>query len=374
MPAIPEGFPASYIPESLPPKSLDLSKFFDETLKATEAIARYDGILHNMINPDLILATLTPREAVLSSKIEGTFATLEEVMIYDAQSFPNKRDQNEVKNDVREVHNYILAMRQAMMELKKRPFCINTMCALHCTLLTGVRGQDKRPGEIRTTQNLVRTEYGRFTPPDPTIVRRSLDNWEMFLHTSTANWLIQLALLKAQFELIHPFLDGNGRIGRMLVPLILYSKKHIKSPTFYISDYLTRNEGAYYESLSSISKNKNWDGWIKFFLLAVTEQSKINSNKAISINGLYDETKSIVDKVAPSKHSIRVVDALFSNPYFDTNYFVHQSKIPRSRAYELLQRLNESEILEVLQPAAGSRPAVFVFPKLFSIINDIDAR
>lgn len=372
MPEIPDGFPAPYEPSSLPPIDLDLSNFFDESLKAIEAISRYDGILHNMLNPDLILATLTPREAVLSSKIEGTFATLEEVMIYDSQSSPNKEASHEDKNDVREVYNYMLAMRQAIIELKKKPFCVNTMCALHRTLLTGTRGQDKRPGEIRTTQNLVRTEFGRFTPPDPTRVRNSLDEWEKYLHTTTPNWLIQLALLKAQFELIHPFLDGNGRIGRMLVPLILYSKRYIKSPIFYISDYLTRNEGAYYESLNHISRNNDWGGWIKFFLLAVAEQSKMNSNKAISINELYAETKSFVDRAAPSKHSIRVVDTLFSNSYFDTNYFVSKSKIPRSRAYELLDRLIDNGILEVWRPAAGSRTAIYMFPKLFSIINDFD--
>ena len=252
---IPGGFPDPYIPESLPPANLELAEFFEDSLKATEAISRYDGILHTMINPNLILGTLTHREAVLSSKIEGTFATLEEVMIYDAQSSSKKVAQNEIKNDVREVHNYISAMREAIVLLEKKPLCINTICTLHSILLSGARGQEKRPGKIRTTQNLVRTAYGRFTPPEPAIARDALYDWENYLHTKNANWLIQVAILKAQFELIHPFLDGNGRIGRMLVPLILYSKDHISSPTFYISDYLTRNEDAYYESLNEISKN-----------------------------------------------------------------------------------------------------------------------
>lgn len=294
MAEIPEGFPEPYTPGPLPPKDIDLSVFFDKSLGATEAISRYDGILHNMVNPDLILATLTPREAVLSSKIEGTIATLEEVMLYDAQQPPRGE---EVRNEVMEVHNYIRAMRQAIIELNKKPLCTNTICTLHSILLTDVRGRDRQPGEVRRSQNYVRTKHGRFTPPQWEVLREYLDEWEIYLHRFVPNWLVQLALLKAQFELLHPFLDGNGRIGRMLVPLILYDKKHIKSPTFYISEYFTKNEDAYYESLFRISQDGDWNGWINFFLQAITDQSEANINKAIAINRLYDNTKDVTRKL-----------------------------------------------------------------------------
>jgi Fic family protein len=366
---IPEGFPDPYVPKPLPPKDIELSDHFEDILKATEAISRYDGILHNTVNPSLILAPLTSREAVLSSKIEGTIATLEEVMIYGVQPLLSDK---EVRNEVKEVYNYILAMRRAITELNKRPLSIRMICDLHRTLLTGVRGADKRPGEIRTSQNLVRTEYGRFTPPAPQLVPDFLDKWATYLHKKEANWLVQLAVLKAQFELIHPFRDGNGRIGRMLVPLILYNKKHIMTPTFYVSDYLDKNRDAYFESLVGISKNDDWNSWIKFFLNAITVQSEANSTKVIAINRLYNEMKVIIPDVAPSKHSVQVIDTLFSNPYFDTSYFVVQSRIPRARAHELLVALTEKEILTVLQHGAGSRSTLYAFPKLFTIINDTD--
>jgi len=258
-----------YIPDRLPLDTIDWEMHVSLIGKANAALARYDGILLGIVNPQILLSPLTTREAVLSSRIEGTQASLEEVLQYEAdvgeQPESEARMDTPAINDIHEVINYRKAMGAAVEKLKERPIGINTIRDLHRILLTGVRGRNRDPGEIRRIQNYIAPpgtpiERATFIPPTPPMIMDALSDWEDYLHSEEKDALVQLAILKAQFELIHPFLDGNGRIGRMLVPLILYHKGILSSPMFYISAYLERDRDIYYDRLLSISPGKRWNG------------------------------------------------------------------------------------------------------------------
>jgi len=243
---------------------------------------------------------------------------------------------------------------------------------LHRILLTSTRGRDREPGEIRRIQNYIAPpgtpiEEATFVPPPPLMVMDALSNWEIYLHSEEKDTLVQLAILKAQFELIHPFRDGNGRIGRMLVPLILYSKKMLSSPMFYISAYLEQNRDEYYERLLAISRDGDWNGWISFFLRAVVEQAGENSQRATHILRLYNEMKEKVPEITRSKYSIQAIDAIFSRPIFRPVDFIGYSEIPTRSAQRILKQLENAGILEVLRERIGRRPAVYVFPQLIAI-------
>jgi len=256
-----------------------------------------------------------------------------------------------------------------------RPLRINTIRDLHRILLSGVRGRHKNPGEIRSRQNYIAPpgtpiENATFVPPAPWDVMDALSNWEIYLHSQEKDPIVQLAVLKAQFELIHPFLDGNGRIGRMLVPLILYSKGVLSSPTFYISSYLERNRDVYYERLLAISREGDWNGWISFFLQAIVEQAEENCRKAKAIIDLYNEMKQKIPKVTRSQYSVQIMDTIFFRPRFNTNNFVDISKIPRPSATRILRELKEKEILVVLREGHGQRPNLYEFTELVDIIRE----
>lgn len=213
-----------YTPKVLPLESIDWESHIPEMYKANSAISTYNGILLSILNPHVLLSPLLFREALLSSRIEGTRISLEEVLRYGANSGDILTPER--KNEAQEVMNYRLAMLTAIRERKSRPIGVNTIRVLHRALMNGVRGQDKQPGEIRKSIVYVVGRGGTyFTPPEPQYLMNALTNWENYLNHDERNPLVQLAILKAQFELIHPFMDGNGRIGRMLVPLILFEKK-----------------------------------------------------------------------------------------------------------------------------------------------------
>ena len=358
-----------YEPESLPPKSITLEKHVRSLEEANIAIGKYDGILQGIANPYVFLSPLVIREAMLSSQIEGTQVTLEEILQYEAVEEPPKPER---RNDLREVSNYRKAMSDAIKSFSHKPLCVNTICDIHRILLTDTRGQDKNPGEIRTRQNYIGIigtdmDHADFIPPEPRLVPDAMTAWENYLYTENDSRVIQLAILKAQFELIHPFLDGNGRIGRMLVPLILYYKKMLSRPTFYISSYLEKNKTRYKQRLGAISSNGDWDGWISFFLEAVIAQSKENSEKAADIIDLQREISRDASGIINSKYAPQAIEAIFSSPIFDTNYFLKISNIPRPSAVQVLNKLVENYTLYIHHKGRGTKPNVYVFPRLITI-------
>jgi Fic family protein len=365
-----------YIPDRLPLQTIDWEMHVSLIGKANAALARYDGILLGIVNPQVLLSPLTTREAVLSSRIEGTQASLEDVLQYEADVGEPPEDgigkDTPETRDIHEIINYRKAMGAAVEEMKKRPFGINAIRDLHRILLAGVRGRNKDPGEIRRIQNYIAPpgtplERATFVPPTPPMIMDALSNWEEYLHGDEKDALVQLAILKAQFELIHPFLDGNGRIGRMLVPLILYQKGILSSPMFYISAYLERNRDIYYERLRAISGEGDWNGWISFFLKALVEQAEENSHKARAILALYNSMKQRVPEITHSQHSIQAIDAIFSRPIFNSAYFIKKSEINKMTAQRILREMKESGILVVSRERRGSRSALYEFSELIDI-------
>ncbi len=363
-----------YIPQHLPLDSIDWTSHVSLIAKANAALARFDGILEAMVNPALLLSPMATQEAVLSSRIEGTQATLEEVLEFEAD--PKRKMEPSKYADIQEIINYRRAMDYAVKLLKERPICLNLIKELHAILLDSVRGANKARGEFRRVQNWIgppgcAMEEATFIPPSPGILLQALDNWEKYLHFEEKERLVQLAVIKAQFELIHPFLDGNGRIGRMLVPLFLYEKKLLSQPMFYLSAYLERNRQQYYHALNAISEKDDWNGWIHFFLTAITEQAKENTRKARAILELYEDMKQKVPGITRSRYSVRAIDALFARPLFSSRDFMRISKIPKISAFRILNELKESGIIQILQEGKGNRASIMMFGKVFEITEDI---
>jgi len=367
-----------YIPDILPLKTIDWERHVSLIGKANAALARYDGILLGMVNPQVLLSPLTTREAVLSSRIEGTQASLEEVLQYEADVGDPSLEKDKAlpeSSQVRDIHeiiNYRKAMGTAVEKMAGRPFGINTIRELHRILLAGVRGRYKDPGEIRRIQNYIAPpgtpiDQAIFIPPSPEMIMDALSNWEDYLYETEKDPLVQLAVLKAQFELIHPFLDGNGRIGRMLVPIILYHKKILSQPMFYISSYLERNRDVYYERLQAISRDGDWNGWISFFLEALVLQSEENSRKARAILELYNRTKLQIPEILHSQYSIRAVDAIFTRPIFKSRDFAEISGIPGKTAPRIVQELKDRGLLTVLREGRGQISAIYMFAELIDI-------
>jgi len=365
-----------YIPDILPLKTIDWERHVSLIGKANAALARYDGILLGMVNPQVLLSPLTTREAVLSSRIEGTQASLVEVLQYEADvgdpSLEKDIAQSSQIKDIHEIINYRKAMGAAVEEMASRPFSINTIRSLHRILLAGVRGRHKDPGELRRIQNYIAPpgtpiEEATFIPPSPEKITDALYNWEDYLYFAEKDPLVQLAILKAQFELIHPFLDGNGRIGRMLVPIILYHKKILSQPMFYISSYLERNRDVYYERLLAISRDGDWNGWISFFLEALVRQSIENSNKAMAILELHNSMKTRVAKITRSQYSIQTIDVLFSSPIINARDFSIKSNIPERTSQRIIYRLEQDGILRLIREGKGSRSPTYLFQDLLDI-------
>ncbi len=315
------------------------------------------------------MSPLTTKEAVISSKIEGTQASLEEVLQYEAS--PDIK--TEKYDDIREIINYREAMRFAVGWLKEKPITLNLIKQMHGVLLDSVRGKNMGRGSFRTGQNYIgkpgaTIEQASYIPPEPLTLMNHLSNFEKYVHFDEKDRLVQLAIVHAQFEVIHPFLDGNGRLGRILMPLFLYEKKVLHSPMFYISEYLETNREEYYAKLRAISEEKKWDDWIEFFLKAIVEQAKANSVKAKSILALYERKKTRIVEVTHSQYAIKILDTIFAHPIFNTTDFIRNSKIPKPSAMRLLKLLRKEGILSTLKEPSGRRAEVMVFNKLINIV------
>ena len=359
-----------YVPETLPLQSLDWVRFITLIGQANAELARYDGILQGIINPSVLLSPLTTKEAVISSKIEGTQASLEEVLRYEAS--PDVKA--EKYNDIQEIINYREATRFALQWLKDKPITLNLIKQMHGILLDSVRGKDKSRGSFRIGQNFIgkigtSIEQATYVPPSPLMLKDYLYNFEKYVHYEEKDRLVQLAVVHAQFEIIHPFMDGNGRLGRILLPLFLYEKKVLHSPMFYISEYLEANRDEYYGRLLAISKDKKWDDWIEFFLKAIVAQAKANSEKAKAILGLYDIKKERISQVTRSQYVIKILDSLFKKPIFSTTDFIKISGIPKRTALWLLRILKKEKIVAVLKAGRGRNPEILAFTKLIKIVE-----
>lgn len=355
-----------FIPHTLPVTNLNWSRFISLIGEANRQIARFDGILQSIPNPAVLLSPLTTQEAVLSSKIEGTQATFQEVLEFEASPSDSAK-----KDDIQEILNYRKAMHFAISSLAELPISRRLICGIHEVLLNSVRGKESTPWHFRTGQVHIGSskniEDARFVPPAPHDIAPAFANLEIYINGPEQDPIVQLAIIHAQFEIIHPFWDGNGRIGRMLLPLFLYQKGILSSPMFYLSGYLERNRDEYYERLKNISEKNDWESWIEYFLEATIEQSKINIEKSKQILALYDQKKKEVTQATHSQFAIQVLDTIFSYPIFTSTQFVSFSGVKKARGFVLLWKLETAWIIEKIRIAKGSVPAVYRFNDLIKI-------
>jgi Fic family protein len=361
-----------YVPDKLPLENLDVSRLISKVGPANAAIARYDGLLQSVVNPSVMLSPLTQREAVLSSKIEGTQATVDEVLEYEAgiEFDPDKT------NDIKEVVNYRRTLTLASASLADRPITLSLIKQMHGILMDSVRGAEKSPGQFRIEQNWIGAsdstiETAKFVPPDPLQLPNHLEAFEQYICIDDIDTLIQCAIVHAQFEILHPFKDGNGRIGRLLIPLFLFQKQTLASPMFYLSEYLEEHREQYYQRLRAIGSEGGWTAWVDFFLEAIEKQALANSERVKGILNLYNEMKTRVTDVTHSQYSPAILDAIFDRPIFHTADFIQRSQIPRPTAAVVLKKLKDAGILTAIREASGSRPAVLAFGEL---VNQAEGR
>ena len=206
-----------------------------------------------------------------------------------------------------------------------------------------------------------------FVPPSPLQLLDHLQAWEAYVHSEAVDTLIQTAIVHAQFELLHPFKDGNGRIGRLLIPLLLHSKGMLCHPSFYLSAYLEHHRDNYYSHLRGISQKGGWVEWLRFFLTAVIEQAKDNLARIQLILNLYEEMKAQIAEVTHSRHGIRLLDAIFHRPIFQASDLVQRTELPKQTLMPLLRKMKGSGILADLRKASGRQPGILTFPKLLNI-------
>lgn len=357
-----------YIPDPLPLTELDYRLLLPLVGQANAALARYDGLLQGIPNPAVMLSPLTTQEAVLSSKIEGTQATVDEVLEQEAGLIK----EGEKYKDIQEISNYRQALYSAREYLQDYSIRLSFVRELHRILLSSVRGQDKTPGEFRRDQNWIgrygcTMEQATFVPPNPLQLPDFLQAWEQYLDSDDVDFLLQTAVMHAQFELLHPFKDGNGRIGRILIPLFLYQKKALSQPMFYLSEYLESYRDEYYARLKAISAEGDWNGWIAFFLQAVASQAQQNSERVVAIRALYEEMKQAIQEATRSQYTVQVLDAIFDRPIFSTTDLIARTQIHKPTAMSLIRQLKTAEILQELKAGSGRRAAVLCFPRLLNI-------
>ncbi len=357
---------------TFPVDTIDVSIMVPLITEATLELGRYDGTLSTIVNPQILLSPLTNNEAILSSRIEGTIASLTEVLQYDE----SQKAERHRENDLKEIVNYRSALVHAKRSIQDRDISISLIKELHAILMTDVRGGDRSPGQIRTDQNWIGTlaspyiKDARFIPPSPENLVSGLDNFEKFIATTFINDLVKLAIIHAQFEILHPFNDGNGRLGRMLIPLFLYKAGFIQSPAFYMSEFLEKNDQHYRDRLLAITENDDWQGWCTFFLQGIAEQAKWNNKRSVEIIKLYNHMKVAFLKTTQSKFSQPALDAFFNRPIINATTFIKETKIDtRSTANTVLGKLVDAGLIKSVRDGTGRTPALYIMPKIIDIID-----
>ncbi len=361
-----------------PPRTLKWERLIPLIGPANAALARYDALLSAVPNAAVLLSPLTTQEAVLSSRIEGTQATMGEVLEFeaggDSHHYPEAK-----RDDIQEVLNYRAAMRHAMKMMESLPLSQRVIRDTHAVLMDSVRGHGKSPGQYRRIPNWIGPpgcpqDEARFVPVSAERLPEGMDALEKYIHAeNTPDKLAQLAILHAEFEALHPFLDGNGRLGRMLVPLFLWQVGMIQQPMFYISAFFEAHRDAYYDRLLAVSRDGDWTGWCVFFLEALRTQAVVNEEKASAILQLYSEKKRELIELTHSQYSILALDWIFEHPIFKSSDFVAASGIPAPTARRILALLRENSLLKTFVAAAGRKSAVYGFPALLNIAEGRDA-
>ncbi len=363
--------PALYHTDHFPPKKLNWEKILPIIGHAHAAVAAYSAMLYRMPNTSILLSPLATQEAILSNRIEGTITTLTEVLTFEAGGNLST-ERTDAGADIQEVSNYRYALTDAIESMTKIPISQRLIRDTHKILMRGVRGANKDPGNYRRIANWIgppgsTIENARFIPCPVEHLPDAMSAWESYIHEDTQDHLVQLAIVHAEFEAIHPFLDGNGRLGRLIVPLFMVAKGILSHPHFYISEYLDSHRDEYYERLLAVSRDDDWTGWCTFFLQAITEQAQKNRSRVQDILDLYNERLEWILEKTHSQYGRRALDRIFHTPIFSTSDFTANSGIPKQTANRILRILRDNDMLRVLMAPRGRRPAILVFLELLNI-------
>jgi len=346
----PEGYRA-FVPKNLPPEPPVVMD--DEMLEilslADRALARLDGSIYLLPNPDLFVFMYARKEAVLSSQIEGTQASLMDVLEFEARALEPGRPQ-----DVDEVLNCVSAMNHGLDRLKKLPVSLRLIREIHEKLLAGVRGSDRNPGEFRRRQNWIgpegcSLENARYVPPPPHEMQKSLDNLEKFLHNpKPMPALIRVGLAHAQFETIHPFLDGNGRVGRLLITFLLCEREILARPLLYLSYYFKQNRSEYYDRLQATRDGGDWEGWLKFFLRGVYQVAQEATSTARQIMNLREKHRELTTREMgrSAGKALSLLETLYHRPVVSANWVAKAMGLSYMSANTLVRQLTCTGLLK----------------------------
>ncbi len=337
-----KAFDAKFLP--LNKDDLDVTAFIDELIDANTQLEVYKCKLNaSKLNRAWFLPTLQQKEALASSLLEGTQATLDGILV--DQTNPNEKDKN-----MFEVRNYVDAAHQGYLHLKNNSFTIDFIKELHKTLMQGNVRRNKKtvPGEFRTEQNYIgREKKISYIPPIAENVENLMSNLIEYINNPQDNLrpLVRTAIIHAQFETIHPFMDGNGRVGRMMIPLCLYKYNQISLPCFFVSEALERDKFKYYNLLNGIRLKNDWNSWIAFFLKTVAQQCQKYIEMVEQINELYETDLSTAKTVIKSNKVVDLINLLYTYPIITANIVTMKTKIPPATASRYLNALVEAGIL-----------------------------
>lgn len=343
----------AFVPAPLPP-AIDYTPALVRLLSVADAaLSELSGLGQVLPNPHLLIAPYVRREAVLSSRIEGTRASLSDLLAEEAGHSPQTSP-----NDVREVRNYVTALDYGVSRLQELPLSLRLVRELHDRLMRGVRGDNATPGEFRRSQNWIGPHGSTpanapYVPPPPAEMHASLAAWEIFLHRrDELPDLIQCALMHEHFEAIHPFLDGNGRVGRLLITLFLIERSRLAQPLLYLSEYIERHKDDYYRGLMRVRTHGDWNGWLHYFLAGVEWSARRAVRQARQLLALRE---TLCKKVATAPRALTLVDALFENPFLDANRVKALSGVSDPTARKTLAILERAGLIEEITGRAWGR-------------------
>ena len=354
----------AFVPKRLPPDPpirLD-NKMIQLLSRADRALGRLDGASEILPNVDLFVAMYVSKEAVLSSQIEGTQASLIDVLAFEAEAALPDNPQ-----DIEEVINYINALNYGLERLHTLPLSLRLIREIHGLLMQGVRGASRSPGEFRISQNWIghsgaTIQAAKFVPPSPTDMNQALNNLELFIHEEKAiPILLKVGLVHAQFETIHPFLDGNGRVGRLLITFILCYEDVLRKPLLYLSHFFKAHRLEYYEHLQKVRDEGDWESWLKFFLRGVDEVSQEATMTARNIVQLREKHRSIIATHIPrsSGHAYQLLEYLYERPVITVNGVVKVTGLSYANANRLIMKFQEYGFLRQMDTYQRNRRFVY---------------
>lgn len=365
---------AHYHLGKFPPAPLDLARLMPVLLNAATALARYDQVLRSLHNSELFLAPLRGQEAVVSSRMEGTISTLDEILQLEAEYGDDDASAStEFRSDAIETALYRRALNTAQSRLEEgQSLSESLLKSIHRQLLSFGRGARKSPGVYKHEQNYIGERGNRkvsFVPVAPEHLASGMEALFRLINDNNLPILLRTALAHAEFEALHPFEDGNGRLGRMLITLMLWHGKAIAAPHFYISRYFEDHKDEYLDRLRRVSSENDWDGWCEFFLTAVEQQAIDNVETAQAISDFYDDMKPRFIELLASKYAVAALDYLFTNPVFSNSRFTRNAGIPPQTAARFTRVLLRESLLQVVREAAGRSPAIYRFEPLMKRVR-----